>query len=107
VNGYHRNTHSWGRNHSKKLYPNLLKYQYTVPLFVWCSDRYMKENPDVVRRIRDARNRSFSLDNISHMLYYLGGIGAPYYKPKRNILDSVYCCPPRIVNDSILYDSMI
>lgn len=96
-----------GRRHDKFIDSNLLKYQYAVPFVVWCSDKYMTTNPSQVEKIKRAVNRPLMLDNVCHMLFSLAQIDTPYYIPGRDILDSTYSCPPRIVNDSINIEKLL
>lgn len=47
------------------------------------------------------------LDNVCHMLFSLARINTPYYIPSRDVFDSAYSCPPRIVNDSLNIDKIL
>ncbi len=96
-----------GRSLEKILENNVLKYQYQVPFFIWCSDKFIKESSQQVEQIRNAVNKPMTIDNVCHMLFNLGGISTDYYVRKLDVLTSDYSCPPRIVNDSIDVDKMM
>lgn len=68
----------------------VLKNEYRVPLWIWCSDKYMKSHPDMVKQMKDARHRPFMTDDIPHLLLYLAGIHCSYYEDKRNLISPKY-----------------
>lgn len=76
-----------------------IRWQYEVPLMVWCSPRYMDKHPDIIAALRKATDRPFSIDNTCHLLFRLAGLRTPYYISRRDILSNDYQCPPRTVND--------
>ena len=84
-----------------------LRYQYNIPLFIWCSDKYRTKHPDIIKKIQQATERPMMIDNTCHLLFHLAGLVTPYYKADRDILSDSYCCPPRYVNDNIIYDEVM
>lgn len=96
----------WGRNWKEPPSYDLLRYQFEVPFIIWCSDTYIKKNPDVIKQLKRAVSKPFMLDNVCHLLFHLGQIQTPYYHYERDILDERYVCPPRIVNDKYLVEDI-
>ncbi len=76
-----------------------IRWQYEVPLVVWCSPRYIEKHPDIIAALRKATDRPFSIDNTCHLLFRLAGLRTSYYLSRRDILSDDYKCPPRTVND--------
>ena len=74
-----------------------LKYVHEVPFFVWCSDKFVDTHPQMVEQIARSVNRPFTTDNICHMLFHLGGVKTPYYKPDRDIIGDQFKPRRRIV----------
>lgn len=96
----------FGRDHSN-FNRNILKCDYEVPFFIWCSETYSQRNPEIVERVRQSQRKPFSIDNLCHMLFSLGMVETPYYIPERDVLSDSYECPPRIVGDKFDYDSIM
>lgn len=85
----------------------LLRYQYSVPFFVWCSSKYVRRFPHEISLLRQSLNRPFMTDNTCQILFHLGGLRqSPYYKSKNDLLDYNYKCGRRIVNDQYNYDEI-
>lgn len=92
-----------GRDHGE-INSMTLRYQYEVPFMIWCSDTYMEKNPDVVNSIRQAVNRPFVNDNLSHMLFNIGGISTTYYREDFDLLSPNYRCEQRRVKGNRIYE---
>ena len=92
-----------GRDHGE-INSMTLRYQYEVPFVIWCSDTYMEKNPDVVNGIRQAVDRPFVNDNLSHMLFNIGGISTTYYKENFDLLSPNYRCEQRRVKGNRIYE---
>lgn len=93
----------WGLGDSPR---DVLRWQYSVPFLVWCSDRFRSHYPDLVKRLTAAAARPLMLDNVCQLLFSLARLQTPYYIPRRDILSDDYQCPPRIINDECNYDSL-
>lgn len=94
-----------GRRNIRKTTPELAKALYEVPFFVWCSDRYKSEYPEIVGSIQKAVNKPIMTDNIAHILFHLANMtDNSYYIASRDALSDDYDCPPRIINRSENYD---
>lgn len=92
-----------GRDHGE-INSMILRYQYEVPFVIWCSDIYMEKNPDVVNSIRQAVDRPFVNDNLSHMLFKIGGISTTYYRENDDLLSPNYRCEQRRVKGNCIYE---
>ena len=86
---------------------NFLKYQYEVPFFIWCSDKYKELHPETIKQINDAVNKPFAIDNLCHILFYFANIDTKYYKQERNILTDKYKTVDRMTDNKINYDSVM
>lgn len=87
--------------------PDMLSYQYGVPLVVWCSDRYRERHPDVMERLQQSKDRPMMTDNVCQLLFHLAGLTAsPYYNHARDVLSPDYQCGQRLLNDRWDYDEI-
>lgn len=82
-----------------------LRYQYRVPFVVWCSEAYKAQHPDIIGQLNSSTERPLMIDNICHLLFHLTSLKTPYYQSQRDILSDDYHCPPRLVNDQVVFDS--
>lgn len=98
---YGRDAWGMGKNPAQ-----VIRWQYMVPFVVWCSDKYMTHNPDVVERLKNATSRPGMLDNVCHILFSLSGLKNPYYNDSRDLLSPSYHCPKRIINGNVDSDSI-
>ena len=48
-------------------------YFYEIPFMIWCSDKYVKQHPDIVESIRKSVDKPLMSDNLCHLLMRLGG----------------------------------
>ena len=81
-----------------------IRHQYCIPYIVWCSEKYMESNPDIVRRLRQSTSRPVAIDNTCQLLFRLAGLETPYYRSSRDVLSDDYYCPPRMLNDAVNYE---
>ena len=96
-----------GRTHEPVKQKQALKYQYEIPMVLWCSDKFMDLHPNIVESIRKAILKPFSSDNVPQLLIGLSGIHSSFYEPKKDILSNQYECGIRIVNNSTDYDAVM
>lgn len=96
-----------GRNHSKDLDGNLLKYQFEIPFIIWVSDKFKNNNKETYESIHHAVNKPFMIDNVCQLLFHCGYVITPYYKSENDIISSEYSCPKRLVRGSVDYDHFI
>ncbi len=82
----------------------VLQSQYEVPMVVWTSETFRRKHVDLTDALAAAAQRPMTTDNVCHLLFRLGGMSTPYYHRQRDVLDSAYQCPPRLVEDSVDFD---
>ena len=80
---------SEGRNDGDD-YASILKYQFDVPMIIWCSDSYKALHPELVTAIGDATDKPYLPDVIGHSLFRLAGIQTPYYIEDRDVTSPHY-----------------
>lgn len=103
--GFH--SHKVGRDHSNTITWRLADQEYTVPMWIWCSHRYMVNHPDMLRRIRMARSRRYMTDALPHLLMYLAGIHSPHFREDLNVLGDGYNEKrPRLLKHTTDYDRL-
>ena len=96
-----------GRTHEPVKQKQALKYQYEIPMILWCSDQFMNTHPAIMENIRRAVLRPFSSDNIPQLLMGLSGIRSSFYEPKKDVLSNQYECGIRIVQNTTDYDAVM
>lgn len=104
---YEGDMHFFCRMHSAKIDARLAHAEFDIPMWIWCSRKYIKKRPEVFRQVVNARNRRFMTDALAHMLLYLGGIHARDYKEQLNLLSPEYDeNRPRILKNTTDYDKL-
>ena len=96
-----------GRTHEPVKQKQALKYQYEIPMVLWCSDQFMDTHPTIIENIRKAILKPFSSDNVPQLLMGLSGIRSSFYEPKKDVLSNQYECGIRIVQNSTDYDAVM
>ena len=95
------------RNHSSAIDWPLAHYEFEIPFWIYCSQKYIKTHRDIYKQIRRAKDRRFMTDALPHLLLYLAGIETPTYNAKYNILSPEYDeMRPRILKGSADYDQL-
>ena len=95
-----------GRCLEKEVSMPIMRHQFNIPFFVWCSDLYKERHKDIIENLEAALQKPFSSDNICHLLFHLAGIKTKHYIPTRDIINPTYKCPIRLINDVIDYDQI-
>lgn len=67
-----------------------LRYQLDVPFFVWMSETFIQENPDLADRFLLAENLPIMTSDISHLLVELAGIDVTEFDAKRSFINVNY-----------------
>lgn len=96
-----------GRTHEPVKQKQALKYQYEIPMVLWCSDQFIQRHPNTMKNIRRAILRPFSSDNVPQLLMGLSGIHSSFYEPKKDVLSNQYHCGKRIVQNTTDYDTVM
>lgn len=95
------------RNHSSNIDWPLAHYEFEIPFWIYCSQKYIRTHRDIYRQIRKAKDKRFMTDALPHLLLYLAGIETPTYNPKYNILSPEYDeMRPRILKNNADYDKL-
>ena len=98
----------FGRDHSPHLTPEIARYEYEIPFWIWYSDKYLSARPDIVNLIKHSLHRPFMNDNLPHLLLYLAGISCPNYKEQNNLISPRYnSSRRRLLRGAIDYDSLM
>ena len=96
-----------GRTHEPVKQKQALKYQYEIPMILWCSNQFMNTHPTIIENVRRAILRPFSSDNVPQLLMGLSGIRSSFYEPKKDVLSNQYECGIRIVQNTTDYDAVM
>ena len=83
------------------------KYEYEVPMWIWCSDLYRETHPDVVSDIIESVSKPFMTDGIPQLLLFLSGIDCKWTNENSNIISDKYESKPRIINGDTDYDILM
>lgn len=65
--------------------PELVKYQIEIPFIVWCSDKWKQQHETEWHAIGQAVDRAFTIDNVCHLMFHLGGVTTKDYQPSRDL----------------------
>ncbi len=96
-----------GRTHEPVKQKQALKYQYEIPMVLWCSDQFIQRHPNTMQNIRRAILRPFSSDNVPQLLMGLSNIHSSFYEPQKDVLSNQYHCGKRIVQNTTDYDEVM
>lgn len=100
-------THRDGRIHSK-ISAAIARQEYRIPFVIWCSKKYRKTHPKVIKQIRNSLHKPFMTDDLCHILFYLGGIECKYYDEARNLLSPNFDTKrKRILRNAVDYDAVM
>ena len=88
--------------------PEVLRQEYSIPFWIWCSEKYVLTHPQLFRQIVEAANRPFMSDDLPHLLLYLAGIKCDEYKEDRCLIsDRFNVRRKRLVGGIVDYDSLV
>ena len=95
------------RNHAAKVDYDLARFEFEIPFWIYTTKACAEAHPALFEQIVRAHGRKFMTDALPHMLLYLAGISAPYYRPEYNLLGDEYReNRPRILKNSVDYDKL-
>lgn len=84
-----------------------VEQQYEIPMWVYITDTYRRQHPEMTQDIANSVNKPICTDNIAHMLLYIGGIHTPCYDSRYNPLAKEFDGSlPRIINGEHNYDTL-
>ena len=97
-----------GRRHPSKLTQTIAKYEFEIPFWIWCSETYKKNNPNIIKEIKKSLNKKSMSDDLPHLLLYIGGIESPDYRADHNIISPEYHQQrPRLLRGNEEYDTLL
>ncbi len=104
---YEGNRKFFCRNHQAAIDYELAHYEFDVPFWMYCSEKFVKNHPDLYAQIVAAKDRRLMTDALAHTLVYLAGIHTPSYHEEYNILSPNYDeHRPRIIKNTVDYDTL-
>lgn len=104
---YEGDMHFFCRMHSAKVDARLAHAEFDIPMWIWCSRKYIRRRPEIFREVVAARNRRYMTDALPHLLLYLAGISCPEYRDSLNLLSPDYNeARPRILKNTADYDKL-
>lgn len=81
-----------------------VKCQYEIPFMIWCSNLFIRNNPQIITDIKAALHRPFKTDEICQVLFHLSHLKTDYYKENQDLL-SPDCLPyERVLDNGVNYD---
>lgn len=100
--------HRMGRFPIGNYAPEVLRQEYCIPFWIWCSGSYIDSHPELFAQIENSYKRPFMTDDLPHLLLYLAGIRCEYYSEKRNIISPSFDVDrKRMINGKCDYDKTI
>lgn len=88
--------------------PEVLRQEYRIPFWIWCSKRYIDNHPQIFNQIKSACNRPFMTDDLPHLLLYLAGIHCKYYSDKRCLISDCFDEKrKRLIVGQVDYDKIV
>lgn len=70
--------------------PQVLLSEYRIPMWIWCSEKYTKQHPDIESRIRQSVDKPFMTDDLPHLIFDLAGISSNDFHPERSVISPNY-----------------
>ena len=70
--------HRMGRLPVDNYIPEVLRQEYSIPFWIWCSKSYIDTHSDIFKQIAASRSKPFMTDDLPHLLLYLAGISCKY-----------------------------
>lgn len=77
---------------------------FDVPFMIWCSPKYQKLHPEIMRDIDKSLNKRFTTDNVAQVMFHLAGLHTSYYKADRDLISNSYMVQKRVLPFGVPYD---
>jgi heptose-I-phosphate ethanolaminephosphotransferase len=88
--------------------PEVLRQEYQIPFWIWCSSEYIDNHPIIFEQIKKAYDRPFMTDDLPHLLLYLAGIHCDYYIDSKCLIsDRFNLKRKRMINNTANFDDII
>lgn len=101
-------THHCGRTHTTKITKNIARFEYEIPMWIYCTKKYSAMHSDVVNKVKSAANKPYMTDALPHMLLGLAGVKCQYYRPEYDILSPEYNAKrQRLLLHQVDYDKLM
>lgn len=95
----------YGRNHSMKVDYQLAQEEFAIPMWIWCSKKYIGKHSEIYQQIWKARRKRFMSDALPHTLLHIAGIYCPWFREEYDILSYGYDeMRPRILKHQADFD---
>ena len=99
---------SFGRHHDVNPNRDILDNEFHISFWIWASDKYIEKHPDIIARIKAAKDRPYMSDDIAHTLLDLAGINCTDYDSSRSIISvDNKKQRKRMIKGKIDYDNVI
>ena len=100
--------HRMGRLPSNYYSPEVLRQEYRIPFWIWCSKKYIDSHQEIFNQINESGSKPFMTDDLPHLMLYLAGISCEYYNETRNVLSPNFNTKrKRMLNGKCDYDELI
>jgi heptose-I-phosphate ethanolaminephosphotransferase len=100
--------HRMGRLPTGHYIPEVLRQEFCIPFWIWCSKSYIDTHSDIFKRIGESRTKPFMTDDLPHLLLYLAGISCNSYVETRNLLSPNFNIKrKRMINGKCDYDKSL
>lgn len=87
---FNDSTDLFGRQHSTAIDYRLAREEFEIPFWIWASESYREDHPDIWAAIRQYSHRPYMTDLLPHTLLSLAGIHTPLYRKERDVLHADY-----------------
>ena len=88
--------------------PEVLRQEYRIPFWIWCSERYIENHHLIYDQIKNSHKRPFMTDDLPHLMLYLAGIHCREYQESRCLISNKFNTKrKRLVSGEVDFDSVV
>ena len=99
--------HRMGRMPQNSYSSLMVKNEFEIPFWIWCSNRYCHKHPEIINLISSAKDRPFMTDDLPHLLLFLAGIHHKDYDETKNLISPLYNPKrARMLDGTVDYDKI-
>lgn len=81
----------YGRSHEfEECNWKVMHSHLDIPFLFFPTDAYRQNHPEIISELEKNTNTPFMIDDLPHLMFYLGGIDTSWYDEKRNPLSPTY-----------------
>ena len=85
----------------------MVRNEYEIPFWIWCSNSYINNHPEIAKLITFAKDRPFMTDDLPHLLLFLAGIRYNDYNETKNLISPHFNIKRKRYIDGVVdYDRM-